>query len=131
MHAALEASYRPSSPSQEDPSLPRDDFQMHAALELTYRPSSPSQPVITSDPDPAARPVRDEGLTKEEEWHEVVDAYCVSSSGYLVVEAGAWVTVRFWQGADAFEAAGWCYAFVLGDEARQGWLPQRVLARRV
>lgn len=72
------------------------------------------------------RRLRDDGPATPEE-HRTLSSYSTPSSGYLCVEAGEMILIRYWQGPDEWEAGGWCYGHDVKEPGRQGWLPQRVL----
>ena len=75
------------------------------------------------------RPVRCDGHAHAEIYEVVCTyAHATSAGGYLTLEVGQCVLVSYWQGADEWEAGGWCYGRVLCP-SRCGWLPQRIITR--
>jgi len=70
------------------------------------------------------------GKPDHPEEFDVVCSYHVPSDGYLRLDVADRVLVKFWQGADEWDASGWCFGHVVGDASRSGWFPQRVLATR-
>eukprot|EP00929_Paragymnodinium_shiwhaense_P062286 TRINITY_DN310_c1_g1_i3.p1 TRINITY_DN310_c1_g1~~TRINITY_DN310_c1_g1_i3.p1 ORF type:complete len:1322 (+),score=412.73 TRINITY_DN310_c1_g1_i3:133-4098(+) len=83
-----------------------------------------------SPPPPQAAPSRwPRRDGKVSEVHKVLVPYSITTEGYLTVEPEQWVHVLHFEGPDEWDAGGWCYGYLCGDQSRCGWFPQRILVQ--